>query len=400
MKQNPPKPGSRDKRAEYKLRIGSRLLKDAYSGDGQLLLKKGAIIETLSMVHRLSQHDVRFGNDRSTQIPLDLKNERMIDNMPNPEAVEFAQKVEKATRIKNEAVEEIKSIYQLAEQDKPIDIKVAQRIVASLLESLLEDSRALVSLVELKNVDEYSYTHCVNVGILAMHLAIHTDLRNDIEELGLGALLHDVGKAAIPTSILNKPGPLTIQEMQKMKRHPIIGYERIKKSGETRHIVLECVLYHHETMNGKGYPKGIKSHNLPQPARITAIADKYDALTTDRPYRQALNPKDALSLMTGQMSKELDETLLQNFVSIIGYYPVGSYVELSNGFHARVINHYTTNPHKPKVILMADDRGEILLHQPVIELSKEHNTRVVRFLDNQELSILHDSFPKPARNAA
>lgn len=400
MKQNPPKSGFRSKQAGYTLRLGSRLLKDAYSGNGHLLLRKGAVIETLSMVHRLSQPDVRFGDERSTQIPLDLENEKNIDNMPDPEAVEFAQKVEKAARIKSEAVAEVKAIYKLAEQGKPIEIEVAQRIVASLLENLIEDPRALVSLVELKNADEYSYTHCVNVGILAMHLALHTELRDDIEELGLGALLHDVGKAEIPTSILNKSGPLTRKEMQKMKQHPVIGYEKLKKSGETRHIVLECVLHHHETMTGTGYPEGRKSHNLPQPARITAIADKYDALTTDRPYRRAMNPREALLLMTRQMSKELDETLLQNFVSIIGYYPVGSYVELSNGFHARVLNHYATNPHKPKVVLLADDQGEILSHQPVIELSRERGISVVRFLDNQEHSVLRDLFPKPAEKAA
>jgi len=399
MGENQAKPKSCSKKAKRLLRLGSRILKDAYSGDGKLLLRKGAMIESISMIQRLLQPDVRFGDERSTEIPLDLDNEKKIDNAPSMEAIEFAQKVEKATRIKSEAVSEIKSIYQQVEQGETIEVEVVERVVASLAENLLEDSRALVSLVELKNADEYTYTHSVHVGILAMFLSLHTELRDKVEEVGLGALLHDIGKAEIPPSILNKPGPLTQQEMKQIKRHPVAGYEKLKKSGETRQIVLDCVLYHHETMDGNGYPEGRKSYNLPLTARIAAIADKYDALTTDRPYRQAMNPKEALSIMTSQMSKELDDVLLRNFVSIIGYYPVGSYVELSNGSIARVINHYATHPDKPRVILLADCQGEALPSQPVIELSKEKNISVIRFLNQRELSAL-PVFPSPTEKAA
>lgn len=367
--------------------MGSRLLENAYAGDGALLLRAGARIQTLSELERLSQPDVRFGEHRAADIPFDMENEAALDDAdarPDPRAAEFAKKVEKATGLKQEAVADVESVFTSADAGEAVDLEIARKTVASLLTDLLDDPRALVSLAELKDADAYTYTHCVNVSILAMHLALHTEHRKDIEDIGVGALLHDIGKTSIPTNILNKQGPLDSFEMREMKRHPEIGLERLKRSGETRHIVLSCVLSHHEKVSGHGYPQGRRGRHICPYAMITSIADIYDALTTDRPYRPAMSPKEGLLLMARKMREDLHEGLLQCFVSIVGYYPVGTEVELSNGFRGRVLNHYASHPNEPTIVLVSDGSDRPMAGSRVVDLAGERGVSIVRFVEGQK----------------
>lgn len=365
------------------LRLGSRLLESAYTQDGTLLLRAGATITTLSELQRLSQSDVRFGDKRTAEIPLDLDNEKTLDTAalePDPQVTEFFQRLEQAREIKLGAVAEVEAIFASVYDGEAINLEAARRTVARLLEQLLDDPRALVSLTQLKNADAYTYTHSVHVGILAMHLALHTEFQDQVEEIGLGALLHDIGKIQIPLNILNKPGPLNADEINQVRRHPVLGAEQLKKSGEKRSAVLDCVLYHHERISGRGYPEGKRGHHISPYAMITAIADVYDALTTDRPYRAAINPKEAILVMARQMSGDLHERLLECFVSLIGYYPTGSEVQLSNGFKARVLRHHASRPNQPTLILVADAEGQPIPEMPIIDMSRERSVSIVGFV--------------------
>ncbi len=310
-----------------RLRIGSKLLQDAFSGDGYLLLRSGAPIDSELRLQRLLQPDVRFGPYRSTEIPLDLENEAELDAAQgtiDPRLEKFLEDLNIAKAVKSEAIEKINELFQRVCTNGELDLYIAQNIASQLLNCLMRNPAALVSLSLLKDADRYTFTHSVNVSILAMYLAIHTDMREEIEDVGIGALLHDVGKLDIPVNILNKQGPLSEKEMQVMKRHPVAGYEILRRSGEKRHIVLSCVRSHHEKINGKGYPDGKMGPQISSHAMVTSIADIYDALTTDRPYRRSYNPKDALDLMLDKMTTDLDPSLLQCFAWVIGHYPVGS----------------------------------------------------------------------------
>lgn len=304
-----------------RLRVGSRLLQDAYSGDGSLLLRAGAPVDSELRLERLLQPDVRFGPDRLAEIPVDLENEAELDAAQgtiDPRVEKFLKNINLAKSVKYEAIEDIKELFRRVNASGEIDLDIAKKIASRLLSCLVKNPPALVSLSQLKDVDKDTFAHSVNVSILAMYLALHTEYREKIEEVGMGALLHDVGKSDMPIHIIRKRGPLSDAEMQLIRRHPVVGYETLRRSGENRQIVLSCVRSHHEKVNGKGYPDGKRGPQIGPYAMVTSIADIYDALTTDRSYRRAYNPKDALDLMLNRMAPELEHSLLQCFAWVIG----------------------------------------------------------------------------------
>jgi putative nucleotidyltransferase with HDIG domain len=304
-----------------RLRVGSRLLDDAYSGTGVLLLRAGRQITGLPQLSRLLQPDVRFGPDGAFEPPLDIQNEIALDVQaarrkrppPIPE-----ERLQEAAVLKSEAVTEVTQVFDRIEATGEVDVGLAKGTVSSLVGQLLDNRDALMSLVRLKNADAYTFTHSVNVSILAMYLALGTNYERYMEELGTGALLHDVGKLGIPTPLLNKPGPLDEFEFGLIKQHPSQGAQILRKSGYMPDIGLSCVLDHHEKMTGGGYPSGKRATDISPFAQITCLADIYDALTTDRPYRKAMTPQEAFLLMTQKMRDEFDPRLLYHFVSALG----------------------------------------------------------------------------------
>jgi putative nucleotidyltransferase with HDIG domain len=370
-----------------RLRVGSRLLQDAYSGDGSLLLRAGLPIDSQLRLQRLLQPDVRFGPDRSPEIPVDLDNEAELDaayGTIDPRVEQFFENISLAKAVKHEAIENLKELFRRVNESGEIDLGIAKNIALRLLDCLARNPTALASLSQLKDVDKYTFAHSVNVGILAMYLALHTECREKIEELGIGALLHDLGKSVMPIYILHKRGPLSDTEMQLMKHHPIIGYETLRRSGEKRQSVLSCVRSHHEKVNGKGYPDGKRGTQISPCTMITSIADIYDALTTDRPYRRAYNPKDALDLMLNRMASELEYSLLQCFAWVVGHYPVGSEIELSDGRIGTVLKHYATDPDKPTVMVHTAKNGRKLASPQILPLSSRPDLSIKGFVQNEE----------------
>jgi len=387
-----------------RLRIGTRLLQDAFGPDNVLLLRAGARIETQRELKRLSEPGVRFGPDRGDQIPFDMENEAALDAASastDPRAREFIDKVSKAAALKSEAVRDITSVFERIAAGGEVDLERAKSAVSMLLRNMLEDPRALVSLAALKDADAYTYTHSVNVGIMAMHLAMRTEYRDDVEEIGLGALMHDTGKMKIPLGVLNKPGRLDEDDWVIMRQHPTYGWEQLQQAGETRESVLSCVLGHHEKVNGGGYPQGKRGGQITPFARLTAIADVYDALTTQRPYKTPMTSKEALTLMARKMEGELDRGLLECFISIVGFYPVGSEVELSDGSVGTVLNHYATSPNRPSVILHTDANGGEIPGSPVVDLNEHRGPTVTRFVDERRIQdIAREAVEAEARKAA
>ena len=371
-----------------RLRIGTRLLQDAFGPNDILFLRAGAKIETQRELKRLSEPGVRFGQSRSTDIPFDMENEAFLDaasTSVDPRSREFFDKVAKAAVLKHQAVQDVTSVLERVSAGGEADLDTAKSAVSCLLENLLEDPRALVSLVALKDADAYTYTHSVNVGVLAMHLALRTEHRDLVEEIGLGALLHDTGKMRIPSEVLNKPGRLDDDEWVIMRRHPNLGWEALQRAGETRETVLSCVLGHHEKLNGGGYPHSKRGLQVSPYARLTAIADIYDALTTQRSYKKPWTPKDALTLMAQKMDGELDHGLLECFMSVVGMYPVGSEVELSDGSVGTVLNHYATSPSRPTVVVHTDANGGQIPGSPVVDLCEHRSPTVTKFVDESKI---------------
>jgi putative nucleotidyltransferase with HDIG domain len=296
------------------LRVGTRLATDAYSPTGVLVLPAGHVIENERQLDSLQRHHAILGSQgRGSEDSLE-PGERPEPS--DPKAKELEANIRRASSVKSQAVRQVSSVFQRIETGGEVEVQVMKDAVSVLVEELLGDQVALASLVQIKNAD--SFTHSVNVAILAMYLAIRTQFEDDLERIGTGAILHDIGKVGIPLSVLRKKGPLTEGERQMIRRHPQQGVDLLRKSGFGDGIGLSCVLDHHEKLSGAGYPRGKHATDISPYARITELADVYDALTTPRPYRNAMTVQEALRTMSQEMAADLDPWLLERFVAAVG----------------------------------------------------------------------------------
>ena len=199
-------------------------------------------------------------------------------------------------------------------------IQGAKTTVESTVGFIISEPESLRRMMEISSFDYYTYTHSVNVMTYAIALGHNLDYSTDsrLNNLGLSALLHDVGKTYINPRITNKRGPLSEAEFEEMKLHPEYGYQALQESGEVNNHVLESVRFHHERPDGSGYPLGISGSQIDLDLRIIACADIYDALTTRRVYRKAYGSYSALNMMKDSSGKEIDENVYRSFVSMLG----------------------------------------------------------------------------------
>jgi putative nucleotidyltransferase with HDIG domain len=224
------------------------------------------------------------------------------------------------------------SMFSEARMGRAVDSASAQSLVEEISDSVTRNPGALISLARLKTADDYTYMHSVAVCALMVALAKQLKLNDDQTRLaGMAGLLHDLGKAAIPMSVLNKPGKLTDKEFDVVRSHPVEGYHMLKEGGNVPDAVLDACLHHHEKMDGSGYPDKLKGENISVIARMTAICDVYDAVTSDRPYKSGWDPSESLRRMAEWTNDHFDLRMFQAFVKSIGIYPVGSLVRLTSG---------------------------------------------------------------------
>lgn len=257
-------------------------------------------------------------------------------------------KVELSDSVKTRVAEGIQFIYSNTESKELAD--TTNNIASNLMNAINSTDAIAVDISALKTSDEYTFKHSVDVATMSMVLAKQQGLsQKQIYEIGVAGLLHDIGKTKIPLDILNKPARLTDEEFAVMKQHPIFGYRMIKGRDEFSNEICMAVLQHHEKMNSKGYPVGFPSDKITQYARILTIADIYDALVTERPYKSAFSQREAVEMIMS-MTGELDLTAMKSFLESMILYPVDSIVELSNGEKAKVVKN---NPHyilRPTVV--------------------------------------------------
>jgi putative nucleotidyltransferase with HDIG domain len=257
-------------------------------------------------------------------------------------------KVELSDSVKTRVAEGIQFIYSNTESKELAD--ATNNIASNLMNAINSTDAIAVDISALKTSDEYTFKHSVDVATMSMVLAKQQGLsQKQIYEIGVAGLLHDIGKTKIPLDILNKPARLTDEEFAVMKQHPVFGYRMIKDRDEFSNEICMAVLQHHEKMNSKGYPVGFPSDKITQYARILTIADIYDALVTERPYKSAFSQREAVEMIMS-MTGELDLTAMKSFLESMILYPVDSIVELSNGEKAKVVKN---NPHyilRPTVV--------------------------------------------------
>jgi HD-GYP domain-containing protein (c-di-GMP phosphodiesterase class II) len=252
---------------------------------------------------------------------------------PAPAPASLAQEIERATAIVAQAGSAMRTMFADVRMGKAVDTEHCLPLVQDITDSVTRNPGALVSLARLKTSDDYTYMHSVAVCALMVALARQLGLNEaDTREAGLAGLVHDLGKALMPLDVLNKPGALTPAEFVIMKGHPEAGHRMLVEGKGAGPVALDVCLHHHEKVNGRGYPHGLAGEAISLFARMGAVCDVYDAITSNRPYKRGWDPADSIQKMA-QWAREghFDERIFQAFVKSIGIYPTGSLVKLKSG---------------------------------------------------------------------
>jgi len=266
------------------------------------------------------------------------------------EASHFEQELSKAKRVHEQTRDYINQILNGVYHGNTPDIEKAQELVSELVKSIVTSPDTLVLLTQLKSRDEYTAIHSMNVCVLSIAFGRYLGLPLDkLHTLGLGALLHDVGKMKIASNILQKPGKLTKEEASLMKAHAFLGSELLKNERGMTEEVLSIVKNHHERIDGSGYPMGLMGDRICQLTKIVSIVDVYDALTSDRAYKDGLTQTSALHKLYNIAKDKFEHQYVESFIKCIGIYPVGSIVEMNTGHVGVVVK--LNNDHKLKPIV-------------------------------------------------
>jgi HD-GYP domain-containing protein (c-di-GMP phosphodiesterase class II) len=257
-------------------------------------------------------------------------------------------KVKLSESVKARVAEGIQYLYNDTSSEE--FTSVTKNITDDLMKAINDNEAVAVDISALKVSDEYTFKHSVDVATMAMIVGKKHGLNhNELYELGISGLLHDVGKSKIPNNILNKATRLTDQEFAMMKQHSLFGYNILKDKNDLSNSIKLGVLQHHEKMNAKGYPMGVSSDKINIFARIISVADIYDALVTERPYKKPFTSRDAVEMIMS-MTNELDINVMRSFLESVILYPVGTDVELSTGEKARVVENNLKYVLRPKVV--------------------------------------------------
>jgi putative nucleotidyltransferase with HDIG domain len=278
---------------------------------------------------------------------------------PEPPAIPFAEELPAAKQVYKAAKLIIQQAMEDVRMGRALNMEAVSEVVGSMADSILRSPDALTSLTRLKNFDEYTFFHSVNTSALALSIGKHLGYeRAPLLQLGTGMLLHDIGKTLIPIEILNKPGRYEAHEFEIMKQHVLRGAEILSSTTGLTDMFLKPTLEHHERVDGTGYPHHRSKIDLSQFGLIAAIVDIYDAVTSDRCYHKGKTPHDTLQFLYQLGDRgHVDGTLVQQFVQVVGVYPVGSCVSLSTGETAIVKQFNHQAPIRPLVVLVTDEAG-------------------------------------------
>ena len=246
----------------------------------------------------------------------------------------------------------------------------SRALVKSLMQTITVSTDASIWLTHLKRAHDEVAIHSVNTCVLAIAFSNFLKLSHEqTEAIGIGALLHDIGKMKVPKGILDKPGPLTAEEHKIVRRHSREGYNVLKVTGRLPDIALDAILHHHERLDGRGYPDGLKGEEFSLAARIVQIADVYDELSQDRVYHEGLPPHFALRLMRKEAADHFGSDLMEQFIKCIGIYPMGSVVRLNTGALAVVVSNSQRHRLQPVLMMLRDPEGKEYRHRPIISLA-------------------------------
>jgi putative nucleotidyltransferase with HDIG domain len=297
-----------------------------------------------------------------------------------------------ARRVYDNAVAAAETLWQAAAAGDQPDPGTARKIIDGLTRLVTEDRTSLMALTALKNYDNYTFTHMVNVSALAMAQARTLNIDGSmLREFGFAALMHDIGKVNTPVEVLNKPDKLTKAEFEVMKRHVVDGAHILRRTPEMPALAPIVAFEHHLKQDLSGYPENVGSRKLNLCTMIVSIADVFDALRSNRPYRQGLATARIRAIMSEQGNPAFNQSLLKRFVNLMGLFPVGNLVRLSTDELAVVTAEHPSDPFRPQVKVITSRTGEMLEEPEVANTwereSGEHSRAVVEAVDPEPLGI-------------
>ncbi len=344
-------------------RAGVRLARTILSLDGIVLLSAGTILteELITTLESYSFTEIYIEDDLSKGIT-------------TPEVVR--------DEIVTEVKAKIKQIMTTPSIRISLDGKKILEIVDKLLNNILQNDHIILSLSDIRSIDDYTFSHSVNVCILSLITGVTLGIKGDnLRDLGIGALLHDIGKIMISEDILQKPSCLSINEFDEVKRHTVYGFEILKNSTNINPTAHAIALYHHERVDGSGYPYNLKNVDIPIAARIVAVADVYDALTTDRVYRKKMLPHEVVDYMYSLSNKHFEKTVLDAFTRHVAHFPIGTAVLLNSGEKGLVSRYNPHFPNRPVIRIVMDEAGKMLVNHKEVDLSKKLEYRIIDIWD-------------------
>lgn len=332
-----------------KLEEGMKLGQQIRDATGRVLIQQGTMIEDY-YIQYLEEHGINSiiiqeGEDEGgPAVPLSDKAKRAVERT----RVDDPVKVSLREDVKKRVGEGVQFLFDNTESKSFLE--TTNNVSEELTRAITKYDAVAIDIAQLKVSDEYTFKHSVDVASLAMIIAKKYGMKRDeLREIGIAGLLHDVGKSKIPKQILNKPAKLTDEEFHQMKFHSLYGYKILENNSGFSNAIKSGVLQHHEKMNGQGYPMAVDGTRIHPYARIISVADVYDALVTERPYKKGFPKKDAIEIIM-TMTGDLDIKAMKSFLTSVILYPVDSIVRLSNGEYAKVVENNPDYPLRPKVV--------------------------------------------------
>ncbi|BEP29689.1 HD-GYP domain-containing protein [Helicovermis profundi] len=330
-----------------KVKIGQFVGRPIFSENGNLLLGKGVKL-TKGLIDKIFEHDIYF-----IYIDDEISKGIEINNVVDEE--HMAKFVTSMKKVMDDAIfgDKNKNVSGFV----PLEtFKIVQDLVKALIENIMSNKDVLYSVTELMGTDMYTYKHSVNVAILSILTSKSLKYNYKmIEQIAIGALLHDIGKINVKNELINKKEPLTDDEFDEIKNHAKYGFEIVKKDVALSAYVKQIIIKHHEKLDGSGYPSGIESKDIPEFVRIVTLCDIFDAITNDRVYRKRIPMYKALEILMTDAVFKLDRNIYRHFVENICIYPPGSGVKLSDNREAIVVKYRREYPSRPLVRIIDKD---------------------------------------------
>ncbi len=346
----------------------------AERGIGGLAFRRGVTAEELFALSRILHQD---------PVPLPASEGLLAQfrkaGIKNIVPVEIEAVEDKAQRVYHSARDIVVRVMNDARLGVIPKVETAVKTIEEMADIMISDRNAILGLTMLSSYDNYTFNHSVNVGILALSLAQHLEHSETLQlQVGVAGLLHDIGKTFTPLNILKKPGPLSDDEWEIVRRHPLDGTRLIERMEGHPPGTPLIVLEHHMGYNLRGYPKPSGSNHQPHPGTgIVTISDCYDSMTTLRAYQERLEPREALKKMNSLAGKHFDPKTLKSFIQMLGIYPIGSLVRLSSGEIALVTGVETGDPNHPRVKIVTDREGKKLPEYQEMKLAEDPQGREI-----------------------